>query len=270
LRILFSAMNALEIFIVYLSCGAPFGVHFYFQNRSRGTRGDVFLKSFLTVVVWIPYALRLLHANITKKLFVNNFDGKRNSDSRRAPALAEAERRLIRYCSENCIGLSVFEIREIVERYAGLTLAVKQFSETDEGESELLKVANHENVRLGTKCLSRRNRLRLEFHQTLARGDFLKLLANEFSSEEIKKISPLALEFVTLLSDEAGARAIENLCAEALQIQTDLTVRQGEKTAVWKSFRERKPQPGKIISARIRRSHSPKPLTATISSRSKD
>lgn len=274
-------MSALEIFIVYLSCGAPFGVHFYFQNRGRQRPAIVFLKSFLTVVVWIPYAVRLLNANITKKIFINNFDKKQDSDSRRLERLDEIEKRLVRIFTQAGAGLSVFEIREVVERYAGLSLALNKEenyaaaadgvggdNDSGESESEFLIASNHQNVRLGTKCLLRRNRLRLEFHQTLARNDFLKLMS-AFPPAEMKKLSPTVGEFVTLLNDAEGFEAIENLCARASQIEQDRSVTKTETAAVWK-FREHKPLTEKIISAHLTPHRKPETLTATANSSSRD
>ncbi len=249
LAIFFNVMNAFEIFILYLSCGAPFGVYFFFQHRKNSRRAPLILKSFLTVFVWIPYALRLLNANVTKKLSVPKSSATSEPDSGfLRKRLDEIEKRMLQILVGSRAEVSVFEFREVFQRYAGLTLAAMQRAAADEvGENEraVFKIANHANAELGAKCLHRRNRLRLEFHQRLASRDFLKLLA-KFSFFEAQKLRAAALEFVTLLDDGETRRAVENLFAAAdnsPQISRDSAVKQGEKeeVVVWNATEHKPP-----------------------------
>lgn len=255
-------MNPVDLFILYLACGAPFGVYFFFQNREKSPAAAILLKSFLTVVVWIPYALQLLNANITKKITVSKFDAADESDSALKKKLDEIQRRLMRIFLKSRADISVFEFREVVERYSGLTLAA-QTDEVGDSESEVFKITNHKNTRLAAKCLHRRNRLRLEFHQRLASRDFLKLLS-KLSGFEAEKLRLTALEFATLLNDGETRRALENLFAAGSQIDHDFVVIQGEKV-VWNS-KERKPPLAKPISIPL----TSRAMTATTSLRSKD
>jgi hypothetical protein len=238
-------MNAFEIFIIYLSCGAPFGVYFFFQHRQKSTFPIVLLKSFLTVVVWIPYALRILNANVTKKSSVSKFDTLDESDAALRKKLDEIEKRMLQILLDCKREVSVFEFREVVERYSGLTLA-GQTDQVGENERGVFEIVNHKNPELGAKCLHRRNRLRLEFHQRLASRDFLQLLA-KFSFFEAEKLRRAALEFATLLNDVETRRAIENLFAESPQISQGSAVKQGEREVVWNA-KEHKPPLAKPIS----------------------
>jgi hypothetical protein len=256
-------MNAFEIFILYLSCGAPFGVYFFLQNRHKSTFLTALLKAFLTVVVWIPYALQVLNANITKKLSDSKFDTAGESDAALEKKLEEVEKTMLQILFESKAGISVFEFREVLERYSGLTLA-RQTDEIGENESEVFKITNHKNAELGAKCLHRRNRLRLEFHQRLASRDFLKLLA-KFSFFEAEKLRHAALEFATLLDDGETRRAIEKLFAESSQNANGSTVKQGEKEVVWNA-KEHKPPLAKPISVPI----TSRSMIATANSSNKD
>ena len=238
-------MNAFEIFILYISCGAPFGVHFFFQNRHKSTFLTALLKSFLTVVVWIPYALRVLNANITKNKSVSKFDAADESDSALREKLDRIEKQMQQILVASRAAVSVFEFREVFERYSGLTLA-RRSDEIGENEREVFKIINHKSAELGAKCLHRRNRLRLDLHQKLASRDFLQLLA-KFSFFEAEKLRASALEFATLLDDGETRRAIENLFAESSQIRQDSAVKQGEKEVVWNA-KEHKPPLAKPIS----------------------
>jgi hypothetical protein len=260
-----SVMNSLEIFIIYLSCGAPFGVYFFLQNRNRMKPFEAYLKSFLTVIVWIPYAFRLLNTNITKKLTAVDFDKSADSDSRLKERIDEVQKRLARIFTQADASFPIFEFREVTERYAALTLA-GQIDDAGGDESELLRIANHQNIELGAKCITRRNRMRLELHQNLARKDFLKMLA-KFAPFETEKLRAVALEFVTLLNDGETLQAVENLFAEVSQTDHGFAVRQREKV-VWKA-REHKPSPAKTISAPLTQQRRAA-LSATIKSCSKD
>lgn len=255
-------MNSFEFFILYLSCGAPFGVYFFFQNRHRAGFMVALMKSFLTVVVWIPYALKLLNANITKNSSVSKFAASDESDAVLIRKLDDIQKRMLQILLESRTDVSVFELREVIERYAGLTLA-GQTNEVGENESEVFKITNHKNAELGAKCLHRRNRLRLELHQRLASRDFLKLLS-KFSDFEAEKLCPTALEFITLLNDVETRRAVENLFATGSQIDDGFTVKQGENV-VWKS-EEHKPPLAKPISVSL----TNRAMTATANLRSKD
>ena len=242
-------MNAFDIFILYLACGAPFGVYFFFQNRHKSSISRALLKSFLTVVVWIPYALQVLNANVTKKLSGSKFDAAGDSDAALTKKLDEIEKRMLQILLASKTGVSVFEFREVVERYTGLTFARAERDEIGANESEVFKITNHQNIALGAKCLHRRNRLRLEFHQRLASRDFLRMLA-KFSFFEAEKLRTAALEFATLLDDGETRRAIEKLFAESSQITIGSAVKQGEKEVVWNA-NEHKPPLGTPISVPI-------------------
>jgi hypothetical protein len=255
-------MNASEIFILYLSCGAPFGVYFFFQNRHKSAFPIALLKAFLTVVVWIPYALRLLNANVTKNKSVTRFDALDESDSALREKLDRLERQMLQIFLGSRAEVSVFEFREVLERYSGLTLAMRT-DEVGENEREVFKIINHKNTELGAKCLHRRNRLRLELHQRLASRDFLKLLA-KFSFFETEKLRLNALEFAKLLDDGETRRAVENLFSAGSQNGTDSAVKQGEK-AVWNS-KEHKPPLAKPISVPL----TSRSMTATANLSNKD
>ncbi|HLM02481.1 MAG TPA: hypothetical protein VK400_15625 [Pyrinomonadaceae bacterium] len=190
-----------------------------------------------------------MNANVAKKPAASKFDAFDNSDADGAALrkkLDEIEKRMLQILSAGKDAVSVFELREVIQRYAGLTLAAGQRDEIGENEREVFRIVDHQNAELGAKCLHRRNRLRLGFHQRLASRDFLRMLA-KFSFFEAEKLRALALEFATLLDDGETRRAIENLFAatidekESLQINHGSVVNnQGEKEEVVWNAKERK------------------------------
>lgn len=237
-------MNLSEILIVYLACGAPFGVHFFLQNRREKDFSTIFLKSFLTVFVWIPYALRLLHSSITKKLIIKDFVKLSRTDAMRMKNLDALQREIWQYAATQNPEISVFEFREVFERYIGLTLALKD-SAAETPDSELLNTANHPNRILGAKCLLRRNRLRLEFHQTLASRDFLRLLS-AMREKDSEKLRIPASEFVKILEDAETLQAVESLFVVSPQ-RNRLTAVKESENEVWNTNRH-KPHHARRIS----------------------
>jgi hypothetical protein len=145
-------------------------------------------------LLWIPYSIRLFHAKVTSKL---SFDKKAASDSEIELIQKEIEQIVF----ENNPKFSIFEFREVFERYVGLTLTKNhQNNQIGENETDIFRVAKNENVKLGAICLNRRNQFKLKYHQTLARRDFLKII-HEFQSNKLQ-LSSAGL-FRILEDDEA-------------------------------------------------------------------
>ena len=242
-------MNVYDFLIIYFACGAPVGVYYFLQNRHKTERQKLLLKTFLVFAVWMPFVWKHF-----RDRFNNNFDGGLFSDAKLAEKIQVARARLEKSLAETNPNLSIYEIREIFDRYVNLTHS-SQIDDADhqyasEAE-ELFKIAGHRNAKLAAICLERRNRKELIFHQTLARLDFLDLLAGK------EKLSATAIEFVSLLNDTQAKDAIEKM-----QTVEEPFVKDAEKQ-LWNS-ETHKPAFTKTISTRL------KALTATTSLREKD
>jgi hypothetical protein len=149
-------------------------------------------------MLWIPYSFRLLQRKVTSKL---NFDKNIVSDSEIEVIQKEIEQILF----ENDTKLSLFEFREVFERYVGLTLTKKQKNNhIGENETDIFRIVKHENVKLGAICLNRRNQFKLTYHQTLARRDFLKVI-NELNS---KKLQLSSLKLFRILEDDEAKKSL--------------------------------------------------------------
>lgn len=193
-----NGMNFTDIIIIYLALGSPFGVYHYLQNRSV-------LKAFIVALLWIPFSLRLLQSKITKSLITNEFDVKFNS-------VSDVKRNLEQILHKDNSQLSIFEIREVLERYIGLTISENQKTdEIGENETEIFRIAETENVKLGGICLHRRNQSKLFYHQTLAQKDFLKLISDAENLNLQSKIYDSAIQLTKILDDSETQKNIENL-----------------------------------------------------------
>jgi hypothetical protein len=184
-------MSLIDFTILYFACGSPFAVYYFLQNRNL-------LKAAIIWMLWIPYSIRLFHAKVTSRLI---FDKKSASDSEIEVIQKEIEQIMF----ENDTKFSLFEFREVFERYVGLTLSNKQKNDQiGENETEVFRVAKRENVKLGAICLHRRNQFKLKYHQTLARRDFLKAI-NEFQSKKLKLFS---LKLFRILEDNEAEKTL--------------------------------------------------------------
>jgi hypothetical protein len=260
-------MNLYDFLIIYLACGAPLGVYYFLQNRKSPKTEQLWLKTLLNFIFWLPNAYRLLRQSEPLRNFFNNiFGGKNALDANIEKRIHPVQKRLEKIFLESKLKLSIYEVREILDRYVGLTLEC-QFeqtnSQTARTENEIFQISAHKNANLAEICLQRRNRKRLSFHQTEARRDFLNLLSqlSEFDSEN-EQLKMAASEFVTLLKDEQARDAIEKMFGRETQTAEAPSVKNAE-TAIWKSETQ-KPLLTKPISTRL------KAMTAATSLRAKD
>lgn len=235
------AMNFNDLTIIYLACGAPLGVYYFLQHRRNTNRQSLWLKTFVNFLFWMPFAFRLLWQNkIFQKLFRTVFDRQAVSDATIEKLIAPLRKQLetsivnsIPQNAENIPQMSVFEIREIFDRYIGLTLACqieRENSQSDRTENKFYKISGHKNARLASICSARRNRQRLFFHQTEARRDFLNLI-NETNGEHFRKET---IEFAKLLNDLEAKNALEKMFAPTAQTEKLSSVKDTEKD-LWKS-----------------------------------
>jgi hypothetical protein len=241
-------MNISDLFIIYLACGAPCGVYFYLQNRKKLRPANLWLKSFLTMFVWIPYAFVLLHDFATKRKQARLLKEKSAFEEK----LSNLQRRLLQFHFDSSAEHSLFEFREVLDRYAGLTFAAGSLNETpNAAESEIFRIALRENSRLAAECLHRRNSQRLQFHQNLARRDFLKVLSElKYSAAEPELLKAKALEFAKILSDAEAVEKIYEIFADSLQSANENAVKNLE-TEVWNP-EITKQQPAKQIPIRLK------------------
>lgn len=200
-------MNFFDIFIIYLACGAPFGVYYFLNHRKH--QPHAFLKTILISLFWVPFAYGLLQRYVTKKLPNPIFS---KNDILREEEILETKKHLENIFVKNKSGIPIFELREIFDRYIGLTDSVLNQDESVETNSEFFEIAGNENANLATKCYQRRNRKLLFFHHTLAGQDFLKTIS-EFilrfpNDAEIENIS---LKLVGLLNDETTKKNLKSL-----------------------------------------------------------
>ncbi len=214
-------MNLTDLIIVYLSCGAPFGVHFYLKKRATGIRKNLWLKTLLAFVFWLPLVFLLIRKIKNAKWFaVSNLNKKFSGEPRFAARLSAIQKKLEKFLLESDARISLFEFRQTLERYANLTILLNNEAETPTGrEKEIFRAAKITDVEIAAVCLHRRNRKRLAFHQTEARKDFLQTIELLSGSvKDAKNFENSIDEFVRLLNDSTARESVEKSFAAKSQL----------------------------------------------------
>jgi len=252
-------MNLTDFLIIYLACGAPFGVYYFLQNRTKSVSNNLWLNTFFTFAFWIPIAFRLLRENkiLNKSVFI--FDTEVIQEKK----LNLIQKQFEHILQESSLKISIYEFRETIDRYIGLTIANQSHNEkVSLAEKEFFRISENKNVELAAICLERRNQKRLFFHHKGARQDFLHFInqLSDFSADK-KIIGNLAIEFVKILNDFEANALLEKMFSSTSQTDKYFAVKQLEK-AIWNT-EIHKPLPTKQISTQLT-------MTATANLRGKD
>lgn len=240
-------MNIIDITIIYLACGAPFGVYYYFQQRETANLWQnspmVLLKCVIVTFFWLPFALQLFNKSINKRLLNNEFAVKNQTDSTKIKEIEHFEKVFLQKLLETESRISPFEFRQTFDRYVGLTLNnLPESINQNFGEFEFFKIANHQNPKLATICLQRRNRLHLRQHQINARSEILRIFEIlKKESVNTEQIYALTAEFSKVMDDSELELKINQLFDKSLQNQPKLPVNILENE-VWKTPKQ-KPRP---------------------------
>ena len=144
-------MKLSDILIIYLSCGAPFGVYFFLHNRTKLDSLTLIVQSLLKTFVWFPYAIRFLHDFVTNKLINYKFAKRNKSDSIRQQKIDQIEKEISNILFREKLNISLYDFRETFQRFAGLTIASQISIDTDvigENEKEIFRIPIQNGAKL--------------------------------------------------------------------------------------------------------------------------
>lgn len=202
-----------DLLVIYFSLGAPVAVYFYLQNRARRNRKNFWLETVLTFLFWIPSAVSFF--------FKAEFFRRTLSPARPIEILPRPEReenlfrlqkRFEKILQASDCDCTVFEFRETLERYVGLTLATE--TSPRGANEEFFTAAQNKHPALAARCFERRNRQRLDFHQIAARRDFLQTLERLSDAvQDGRVLADAARDFVKTLSDCEAEKTVEEIFA---------------------------------------------------------
>ncbi|MCS6875195.1 MAG: hypothetical protein N2Z23_09700 [Pyrinomonadaceae bacterium] len=188
-------MTFYEALLIYISIGFPFGVHYVFSERKVEGKLIFALKALLVVLLWFLYAMVLLFR-------LTNDEGEN-----RWRKLSKLQSELEMIIAEKAKDQNFSRIREVLEAYVGLTEAVNANFDLKPWQ-ELMKIANHSDPGIGTRCLQRRNQARIQKRQAEASRAFIALIAQTGFDDRICEKS---LELTSYLKDEQTLLKIEAL-----------------------------------------------------------
>ncbi len=238
-------MNYIDFIIIYLAGGAPFSVYYYFQQRDRLKLGQnitfIWLKCGVITLCWFPFAIKLLQKFVTNKLQKSKFAETNQVDSSMKEKIEAYEKEVLQILLIEKIRISPFEFRETLERFVGLTLnCSNEIKDSNIIVSDFYLINTHENAKLATICLNRRNRLRLQHHQILASRDFLRLIEKiNADLVENTNFSNLSFEFAKLLKDIEFTAKLKRIFDTSTQNKHDFIVIEREQN-IWNPI---KPKP---------------------------
>ncbi|MDQ6788130.1 MAG: hypothetical protein M3033_15100 [Acidobacteriota bacterium] len=242
-------MTISDLLVIYFSIGAPCGVYVYFQVRGKSAPKKLWLKALFTFFFWMPTAVRfLLHNKSIRTVFYSETEDENLPSFEREQKLYSIQKHLENFLLESNLKISIYEFREMLQRYIGLTFAAQGETEKQtETNLEFFYASQNKNPEIAARCFQRRNRERLLFHQTLARQDFLRFVAeaSAFIADKENSVR-LIVEFVKILEDGEAQIAIEKILAECSQRKNHCAVNYLEKD-LWKP-QKRKPSPANSIS----------------------
>jgi hypothetical protein len=236
-------MRIFDFLIIYLACGAPVSVYFYLNNRRRLFSKQLWLKTILNFLFWIPLVLQIIRKSRGLQNFLqtrsDSASGTGEDDEKRIYA---AQKKMENIASKNQTGVSVYQFREVCDRFIGLSLAALNCgNQPAEHEKEIFRIAFRQNTELSARCYHRRNRERLFLHQTSAEKDFLQTISAVADSvSDRTEFCRAAFEIVTLLRNERAQVALDRIFAERLQIERIKHVKETEKD-LWNSARRLPP-----------------------------
>lgn len=232
-------MRVTDFIIIYFACGAPFGVYFFTSNKNMPSNRKLWLKSFFVFVFWFPFFLGFIYK---KDLFGKFLGFTKIENTVRNTGFEINEKKIFsiqksleQIIKRSGIDISIYQFRNVFERYAGLTLALNDQIEVTSNNESVFGVAGHSNIELAQICQNRRNRKHLSFHQINALEDFLKVIRQlSFFKVDDFELRKLSIEFVEILGDERAVKRLVEIFDYNQQTQKKESVKRAEEK-LWKT-----------------------------------
>jgi hypothetical protein len=209
-------VNIFDAIIIYLACGAPFGVYYFLHHRDKLMAGNLTLKALVEWVIWPASAVKMIgRSRLFSGRYKTNFDPLPELDAGKDEKVCEIQKSLEQIFFEGLAPaeISIYAFREVFDRYAGLSLALRGGGDlSGVPHAEIFRAADHGNVELASICLNRRNRSLLVIHQTHAREDFIETLDRLAGSpSERTDTWILVNELAVVLNDIEAIGAIDKI-----------------------------------------------------------
>ncbi len=197
-------MTYIDLAIIYLACGSPLSMHYFFGLRGKPTPYFI-ARGILATLFWPVGIVSLLRDASRARAKGASISILTETDMLLDSIRVEMES--VAFQNKNTA--SVFEFREVFTRYTGLVQAASAIElETDVGE--IFRLSEHGNGQLATRCINRVSSLKLVRHADDARTEFISLI-DSLSKECSLALADLAQEAGVLLDDQVAIERIYEL-----------------------------------------------------------
>ncbi len=209
-------MTLAEIIIIYLACGAPFGVQYLLDSNHRPVLHTI-AGVISRFIIW-PVGAAIMLASLFKAaprldLGGNNFNGD---------ALARVRSRFESQIMSSNRSASVFEFRDAFLRYTGLAESAGEV-DIAPGLSEVFRMTGHPDQNLAALSLQRKNIAKLEYHRERSRNEFSRTIESLVSiTDNSDEIIMLAVETAECVSDRRYANELRRRYGLEPQLASDL------------------------------------------------
>ncbi len=198
------AVTTFELSIIYLACGAPFGVFYLLSSRSEKGRPTFVLKLLGNFVFWPQFAVRLLlGSEWLRKLFDSYVLGRVGYDFGDEEKLRRLRKDLERLCVASVGASRIFEFRDDFDRYAGLSVEIGRLGSGDQfAAGEFQSAAGRKATDAVSATWKRRNEIRLHAHRNIARSEFLAHFSESASNADV--IRTVLADLMKTIGDDRG------------------------------------------------------------------
>lgn len=190
-------LNLFDLAIIYLACGAPFAVQYWFRLKDRGGLEKT-AKCVFVGLAWPVFAV-IYAVGALKHL------------GRPVPPQTEAKRLIeeIRRSLEDSVDLSgrpdaAFEFRRAVLRWAELSIAVRKPT-TSPAATGVWEIVEHSQAEIASAAYIHREKRLLDAHFAAAREDIIGLAESLKDNADFRA---RAVEAAMLLKDDLTVQAL--------------------------------------------------------------
>ncbi len=200
-------MRLAEVLIIYFSFALPLWVYYVLNNHRRLNVSSLIGKSIFVLLFWFLWIGSILKQVIRDTRAVSVNEKKLLLLRNQIHVLLRSVRATgIINKPKNSV-FSLLKLRQLVDRYIDLTIS-KQESLRWEIGSELMRISSHPNPEIGSRCLQRRNHLRIKTRQNQVTQDMLTLLKNTTCD---MRILELILQIARELNDYETIKALDRI-----------------------------------------------------------
>lgn len=226
-------MDLLDISVIYLALGAPFGVRFYLVSETGGP--VVLLRSVIVAAVWILYIPGFLHNLVTAGLRVPVRSGRTIPGKEIHTRVKPVSRKIEAISAGVSDAPGIFTVREVIERHAGIAALAESASRDVLSGVELFRIAGHPDPELGALCTQRHNGSTLNRHRTEAARDLVRLfeiLAGR--CQDPKELAFLFSQLFDLAGNSAAASDIRKK-GRAAEVKQERRQKEKREREIWNS-----------------------------------